>query len=85
MKIPAPTEASGLSAAEIARWKEEQRILEADPRTSGSANRPAQLVRRVLAEARAKSKGVACMCGAVDPPRPVGDDGLERCAFCGCH
>lgn len=28
---------------------------------------------------------VACMCGAINPPRPIGDDGLERCTFCGCH
>ena len=27
----------------------------------------------------------ACMCGAIDPPRPIGDDGNERCLYCGCH
>lgn len=28
---------------------------------------------------------IACMCGAIDPPRPIAEDGLERCIHCGCH
>lgn len=54
MKIPAPTSDSGMTPEEIARWHEDQKILNADPRTAGSAARPAWLVRRVLSEARAK-------------------------------
>lgn len=49
--IPAPTTANGMTAAEVARWHGDQRILNADPRTAGSANRPAWLVRQVLREA----------------------------------
>ncbi len=54
MKIPAPTEAAGYTPAEIAKWHEDQAILEADPRTAGDANRPLRLVQLVLAEGRAK-------------------------------
>lgn len=53
-RIPAPTPASGLSEAEVARWHEHQAILAADPRTAGGANRPRWLVERVLREHDAK-------------------------------
>lgn len=55
-KIPAPTnENSDMTPAEISRWHESMAILDADPRTSGCANRPTWLVQRVLREARAAS------------------------------
>jgi hypothetical protein len=47
--IPAPsTEKHG--AAFVARWNEEQAILNADARTGGAAPRAAWLVQRVLRE-----------------------------------
>ena len=46
--------ATEMSAAEIARWHEDQRILRDDARTSGSANPPAWLAKRVLLEAKTK-------------------------------
>ena len=56
-RIPAPPGEEGR------RWREDMAILEADPRTSGSANRPPWLVKRVLDEhaarkARARGKVV---------------------------
>ena len=48
--IRPPTTADGLSAEEVARWHEDMRTLENDPRTAGSSNRPTWLVRRVLEE-----------------------------------
>lgn len=46
--LPLPTEADGFTPAELARHAEDLRVLAADPRTAGPANRPARLVRRVL-------------------------------------
>lgn len=44
---------------------------------------------RAVQKAATKGAGVrvptACMCGEIDPPRLPGDDGLERCIYCGCH
>lgn len=50
MRIPEPTTADGFTAAEIEQHRRDLEILERDPRTAGSANRPAWLVRRVLSE-----------------------------------
>lgn len=41
--IRPPTEADGLTASEVAEWHRVQRVLEADPRTAGDANRPTWL------------------------------------------
>lgn len=46
-KLPTPT---WMTAAELAPYEREMATLAADPRTAGSANRPAWLVRRVLSE-----------------------------------
>lgn len=70
--IRPPTEADGLTASEVAEWHRVQRVLEADPRTAGDANRPTWLVRRVLEEERAGGR-----CKRF-PPR-YADDGV-RCA-----
>lgn len=47
-QIPAPTTEDGLTPAEVAAYHAHMRTLQADWRTTGSANRPAWLVRRVL-------------------------------------
>lgn len=49
-RIPMPTGADGYTLAEIEQHRRDLEILERDPRTAGSANRPAWLVRRVLAD-----------------------------------
>lgn len=51
--IPMPS-TNVLTPAEIAEYKRDMAILDADPRTAGSANRPAWLVKRVLAEHNAR-------------------------------
>lgn len=51
-RIPMPTLADGLTAAELAQHARDLEILERDPRTAGSANRPTRLVRRVLNDHR---------------------------------
>lgn len=51
-RIPAPTAADGYTAAELAERDRDMAILDADPRTAGTANRPAWLVARVLRAAK---------------------------------
>lgn len=50
-RIPAPSDSS-----ERAEWQRDLEILDSDPRTAGSANRPAWLVRRVLADHKNKER-----------------------------
>lgn len=50
-RIPAPSDPS-----ERAEWQRDLEILDRDPRTAGSANRPAWLVRRVLADHKNKER-----------------------------
>lgn len=50
--IPMPTTADGYTAAELAARERDLAILDADPRTAGSSNRPAWLVERVLRQGK---------------------------------
>lgn len=50
-QIPAPSDPS-----ERVAWQRDLEILDRDPRTAGSANRPAWLVRRVLADHKSKEQ-----------------------------
>ena len=48
--------------------------------TKGSSRPSGQADKRTSGQAV-----TACMCGQIDPPRSVGEDGLERCIYCSCH
>lgn len=38
-----------------------------------------------VVESRKCEPSIACMCGAINPPTPIAEDGLPRCIYCGCH